>query len=121
MTLRFQSTRSTTATLLALLATGAIATSSWAQSTVPAMGSEPMADKPAAGASASTDKPMTEKVMTNKEMQAAFTKADSNKDGKLDKMEAEGVPGLVARFEQIDTDADKMITKSEFNKAIKSQ
>jgi hypothetical protein len=99
---------------LALLSTSA----AWAQSTAPAMGSEPgMANKPAATASA--DKPMAEKVLTTKEMQAAFTKADVSKDGKLDKVEAEAVPGLVARFEQIDGDGDKLVSKAEFNKAIK--
>jgi Ca2+-binding EF-hand superfamily protein len=57
--------------------------------------------------------------MTSKEMMAAFTKADANKDGKLDKMESEGVPGLAARFEQIDADGDKFVSKAEFEKATK--
>jgi hypothetical protein len=73
---------------MALLATSAV----WAQASAPA----------------GTDKPMSAKEMTE-----AFTKADVNKDGKLDKMEAEGVPG------QVDADADKFVTKAEFDKAIK--
>ena len=53
-----------------------------------------------------------------KEMMAAFAKADINNDGKLDIVEAEGVPGLVARFKQVDTDGDGMISKAEFEKAM---
>ena len=53
-----------------------------------------------------------------KEMMAAFAKADTNDDGKLDIVEAEGVPGLVARFKQVDTDGDGMVSKAEFEKAV---
>jgi hypothetical protein len=49
---------------------------------------------------------------------AAFAKSDLNKDGKLTKTEAEGVPGLASKFEAIDTDGDKMVSKAEFEKAI---
>ena len=55
--------------------------------------------------------------MSKTEMMAAFTKADVNKDGKLDIVEAENVPGLVARFKQVDTDGDGMVSKAEFEKA----
>jgi EF hand len=47
------------------------------------------------------------------------TKADVNKDGKLDKMEAEGIPGLGARFDQVDADGDKLVSKVELEKAMK--
>jgi EF hand len=87
----------TTAVALTILLTTA---SVWAQSTAPAM-------------EGSTAAPMTAKDLT-----AAFTKSDLNKDGKLTKTEAEGVPGLAAKFEAIDTDGDKMISKAEFEKAI---
>ncbi len=60
----------------------------------------------------------TDKTMSKQEMMAAFVKADANKDGKLDIVEAENVPGLVARFKQVDTDGDGMISKTEFEKAI---
>jgi hypothetical protein len=93
----------TTAVALTVLLTTA---ATWAQSTAPAMeGSAPAA----AGATS---------PMTAKELMSSFTKADANKDGKLSKEEAAGVPGLVSKFEAIDTDGDKMISKSEFEKAI---
>lgn len=60
---------------------------------------------------------MADKAMTAKDMMAAFTKADINKDGKLDIVEAENVPGLVARFKQVDTDGDGMVSRAEFEKA----
>jgi hypothetical protein len=96
-----KSTLASAATTLAILLTTA---NSWAQSTAPAMEGTP----PAGATSA----------MTAKELMAAFTKADANKDGKLTKVEAEGVPGLVAKFEAIDTDGDKFVSKAEFEKAI---
>lgn len=61
-----------------------------------------------------------DKTMAAKDMMAAFTKADANKDGKLDIVEAENVPGLVARFKQVDTDGDGMVSKTEFEKATAS-
>ena len=96
---------------IALLSTSAV----WAQSTAPAMGAPALpTDKPAAAMPAPMEKPMSAK-----EMAAAFTKADTNKDGKLDKIEAEAVPGLAAKFEQADTDGDKLVSKAEFEKAMK--
>jgi EF hand len=92
---------------ITLLSAGAV----WAQSTAPAMGTTP---PPAGGAA-----PAAEKPMSAKDAAAAFTKADVSKDGKLDKMEAEAVPGLAAKFDQADTDGDKMLSKSEFEKAMK--
>ncbi len=72
----------------------------WAQSPAPAMDAAPA------------------KAMSTAELVAAFVKADANKDGKLSKQEAEGVPGLVAKFETIDTDGDKFVSRAEFDKAI---
>jgi hypothetical protein len=102
-------------TLIAGAAITLLSAAAWAQTTAPATGGAPPAmEKPAGASPAPAEKPMT-----SKEMMAAFTKADANKDGKLDKMESEGVPGLAARFEQIDADGDKMVSKAEFEKATK--
>jgi hypothetical protein len=93
------------------------ATAAFAQSTAPAA---PGTEKPAAGTAPAAASPGgAEKPMSSKEIDAAFTKADTNKDGKLDKMEAEGIPGLAARFDQVDADGDKFVSKAELAKAMK--
>ena len=101
----FKSLTLTSCAAIALLGTGAV----WAQSTAPAAGMPSAAPAPAAA----------EKPMSAKEMSAAFTKADANKDGKLDRAEAENFPGLSARFEQVDADGDKMVSKAELEKSMK--
>jgi EF hand len=93
-----KSSSATSAVALTILLTTA---SVWAQSTAPAMEGTP-----------------STAPMSAKELMSAFTKADANKDGKLSKEEAAGVPGLVSKFEAIDTDGDKFISKAEFEKAI---
>ena len=55
-----------------------------------------------------------------KDIDTAFARADVNKDGKLDKKEAEMMPAIAARFEQLDTDADGFISREEFDKATGS-
>jgi Rieske Fe-S protein len=107
----FKSRTLITGATLAFLATGAV----WAQSTAPAAGGmSPSTTAPAAASPAPAEKPMSAK-----EMGAAFTKADANKDGKLDRLEAENFPGLSARFDQVDADGDKMVSKAELEKAMK--
>lgn len=101
----------TTGAAVGLLA----ASTAWAQSTAPAAGGmPPTTTAPAAASPAPAEKPMSAK-----EMSAAFTKADANKDGKLDRLEAEKFPGLSARFDQVDADGDKVVSKSELEKAVK--
>ncbi len=56
---------------------------------------------------------------SSKDMEASFVRADTNKDGKLSREEAEQLPALAQRFEQIDTDGDKFISRAEFDKAMK--
>jgi EF hand len=49
----------------------------------------------------------------------AFDRADKNADGKLSKEEAENLPAIAQRFEQIDTDKDGAISKAEYLEALK--
>jgi EF hand len=107
----FKTRTLTTGAVLALLAASTV----WAQSTAPAAGAmPPSTTAPPAAAQAPAPKPMSAK-----EMDAAFTKADGNKDGKLDRIEAEKFAGLPARFDQADADGDKMVSKAELEKAMK--
>lgn len=58
--------------------------------------------------------------VTHKDLEAAFNRADTNRDGKLDRQEAEHFPALAQRFELIDTDRDTFISRSEFSSAAGS-
>ena len=95
MTLKARRFLTSAATLAILSTTSAL----WAQATI--------------GPGAAPAKPIAAK-----DVMAAFVKADVNNDGKLDMVEAKAVPGLVARFKQVDTDADGTISKAEFEKAF---
>ena len=55
-----------------------------------------------------------------KDLDAAFARADVNKDGKRDKKEAEMMPAVAERFGQLDADSDGSISREEFNKAAGS-
>jgi hypothetical protein len=54
---------------------------------------------------------------TAQDIEAAFNRADANKDGKLDRQEAEHFPAVAQRFEQIDTNRDTFISLAELAKA----
>jgi hypothetical protein len=54
---------------------------------------------------------------TTQDVEAAFNRADANKDGKLDRQESEHFPAVAQRFEQIDTNRDTFISLAELAKA----
>lgn len=58
--------------------------------------------------------------VTRQDLEAAFNRADTNRDGKLSRQEAEHFPALAQRFELIDTDHDTFISRSEFSSAAGS-
>jgi hypothetical protein len=58
--------------------------------------------------------------VTSKDIEAAFNRADANRDGKLDRQEAEHFPAVAQRFEQIDTNRDTYISLAELVKAASS-
>jgi Ca2+-binding EF-hand superfamily protein len=47
-------------------------------------------------------------------IEAAFTRADTNKDGMISKDEAAKLPAIAAKFSQIDKDKDGMLNIDEF-------
>ena len=51
---------------------------------------------------------------------AAFNRADSNQDGKLTLQESVRFPAVEQRFEQIDSNKDKTVSREEFAAALKS-
>ena len=55
--------------------------------------------------------------LTSQDLDAAFNRADTNHDGKLNRSEAEHFPVVVQRFDQFDGNHDGFISRDEFNKA----
>ena len=93
--------------LVAALALGALGatTAVHAQTATPAPSAAPAAAGGGAGKASAKD------------LDAAFARADVNKDGKLDKKEAEMMPAIAERFGQLDADSDGFISREEFSKA----
>lgn len=57
---------------------------------------------------------------TPQDLEAAFQRADLNRDGKLTRQEAERFPAVAQRFEQIDSNRDSFISLDEFSRAANS-
>lgn len=53
-------------------------------------------------------------------VEAAFTKADANGDGRISKEEASKLPDIVSRFEMLDKDKDGSLTLTEFAAGYKA-
>ena len=84
-------------------------TTAQAQSQVPQPATDAAANPPAAMSTAGPG--------TGTGMDAAFDRADTNKDGKLDRKEAENLPAIAERFEKLDVDGDGFVSRDEFSKA----
>lgn len=82
--------------LLTLASLGLAGGAALAQSAQPAPQAQPMAaaDKAAA--------------------EAAFTRADADKDGKLSRAEAAKLPAVATRFDELDADKDGQLSLAEY-------
>jgi Ca2+-binding EF-hand superfamily protein len=49
-------------------------------------------------------------------VQAAFERADANRDGQLSAQEARQLPAISQRFEEIDSDRNGPLSRAEFDK-----
>ena len=54
--------------------------------------------------------------VSSKEVDAAFDRADTNKDGRLDRKEAEKMPAVAKNFDQVDSNHDGFISRDELNR-----
>lgn len=77
------------------------------------------APAPDAGA-ASTPPQATAAAAPAPALAAAFKRADTDQDGRLNREEAEHFPALAMRFDQIDTSHDQFISFDEFIQGIAS-
>ncbi|HXE23076.1 MAG TPA: EF-hand domain-containing protein [Rhodoferax sp.] len=63
--------------------------------------------------------PMTTPSGAKEDAGAAFTRADTNHDGKLSREEAQAIPALAQHFDEIDANHDGFISREEYDKAMK--
>lgn len=99
--------------LVAALAAGA-AGAARAQTAPPSPASP--TSPPSQMAPSATQGAVPQNRTTPKDVEAAFGRADANKDGKLDRQEAEHLPAVAQRFEQIDANHDSFISLAELTK-----
>lgn len=59
-------------------------------------------------------------VTGTQDINAAFDRADVNRDGKLDRAEAARFPVIEQRFDQIDSNRDQSVSREEFAAAIRT-
>jgi len=70
---------------------------------------------------AQTKSPSAEQPVAAKDkavIEAAFTKADANADGKLSKDEAVRLPAISAKFDDLDKNKDSQLSLEEFSGAL---
>ena len=103
--------------LVAALVMGA-ASAAHAQTDAASPASPPSQMGPAATSPAPGSIPQNK--VTSKDLDAIFLQADTNKDGKLDRKEAESLAAVSQRFEQLDTNRDGFISRAEFGKVAGS-
>lgn len=84
-----------------------------ASPTSPPSQTSPAATSPAQGS-------IPQNKVTSKDLDAIFLQADTNKDGKLDRKEAESLAAVAQRFEQLDANRDGFISRAEFSKVAGS-
>lgn len=68
---------------------------------------------------ATAEPPSPGQPVIHRQADAAFARADSNHDGKLSRTEAERLPAISLRFDQLDTNKDQYLSRDEFNNALK--
>jgi Ca2+-binding EF-hand superfamily protein len=73
----------------------------------------------AAASMAQTAAPAAPDAKGRMAVEAAFTKADANGDGKVTKDEAAKMPEIAGKFDSLDKDKDGALTLAEFAAGVK--
>lgn len=122
----FMSNFETRSTLMVAALVLSAATSAQAQTAAPSAaspGSPPSQMSPSATPQAEAATPSTaipQNKVTSKDLDGVFLQADANKDGKLDRKEAESLPVVLQHFERLDSNHDGFISRVEFSKVAGS-
>lgn len=107
----------------------ALASSAHAQSAAPEAAnrnspalkvSPPAGTRPARPAVQDNAAAVAPNKVTASDVDAAFDRADTNKDGKLDRTEAGHFPAVGQRFDQLDTNKDGYVSRQELKSMIGS-
>lgn len=109
----------TSVLLVAALAVSVLGAASGARAQTPVQPTAPSASPISPTSPASPLTPpaaATDADQAAKSVDAAFTRLDVNKDDRLDKKEAEVMPVIAERFNQLDTNADGFLSREEFSK-----
>lgn len=72
----------------------------------------------AAGSGRGADAARQSAHAANQQADAAFQRADRDGDGRLSRAEADHLPAIAARFEQLDANRDQYISRAEFNRVL---
>ena len=103
--------------LLAALVMGAAHS---ARAQTPAAASGPAYSAPSQTAMSVTSVAIPPGKAPRHDLEAAFKRADANRDGQLNRQEIEHFPALAHRFEQLDGNSDGALSPDEFRQAAGS-
>jgi Ca2+-binding EF-hand superfamily protein len=99
-----------------VIATFAVSASVYSQTSVKPLGQSNAVAMTAADRSENTAMANQVKTSSNT-LDAAFNRADTNRDGRLSRKEAEHFPMLSQRFDSFDMNHDSFLSREEFNQA----
>ena len=106
----------TSVLLVAALAVSVLGAASGARAQTPVQPTAPSASPISPASPLTPPAAATDADQAAKSVDAAFTRLDVNKDDRLDKKEAEVMPVIAERFNQLDTNADGFLSREEFSK-----